>query len=176
MDKKLVLEKLFDKKMIKVLRLLINNPGREFYLREMSKITKVSPATTYRIVKTLKELELVQEKKNKYLKLYSANQKNLSIFQDLLEDKSAALKEFVEFVSKMQGVKQVILHGDEEKDKASIIIVGEGSSQEQISSKVVEIKERFAFNIIYMFLSPDQYSQMSSMGLFSGKKVVLFST
>ncbi len=176
MDKKLVLEKLFDKKMIKVLRLLINNPGREFYLREMSKITKVSPATTYRIVKTLKELELVQEKKNKYLKLYSANQKNLSIFQDLLEDKSAALKEFVEFVSKMQGVKQVILHGDEEKDKASIIIVGEGSSQEQISSKVVEIKERFAFNIIYMFLSPDQYSQMSSMGLFSGNKVVLFST
>lgn len=175
MDKKLVLETLFDKKIIKVLRLLINNPEREFYLREIAKITKVSPATTYRILKSLKQLELVQEKKNKYLKLYSANQKNLAMFSDLLEDKSAAMREFIEFISKVQGVRQTILHGDEEKDKASIIIVGEGANQEYINSKVVEIKERFGFNIIYMFLSPDQYSQMSSMGLFSGKKVVLFS-
>jgi DNA-binding MarR family transcriptional regulator len=175
MDKKQVLEKLFDRKIIKILRLLINNPEREFYLREIARLTKVAPATTYRIIKTLRELELVQEKKNKYLKLYSANQKNLSMFQDLLEDKSAALREFVEFVSKLQGVKQIILHGEEEKDKASMIIVGEGTGQEQITTKVVEIKERFAFNIIYMFLSPDQYSQMSSMGLFSGKKVILFS-
>jgi DNA-binding IclR family transcriptional regulator len=103
MDKKQVLEKLFDKKIIKVLRLLINNPDKEFYLREIGKLTKVSPATTYRIVKTLKELELIQEKKNRYLKLYSANQKNLAMFTELLEDKSAALKEFVEFVSKLQG-------------------------------------------------------------------------
>lgn len=175
MDKKLVLEKLFDKKIIKVLRLLINNSGRDFYLREISRLTKVSPATTYRIVKTLKELELVQEKKNKYLKLYSANQKNMAIFQDLLEDKSAALRDFVDAVSKLTGVRQIILHGEEERDKVSIIIVGDGTIQDQINSKVVEIKERFAFNIIYMFLSPDQYNQMSSMGLFSGKKVILFS-
>jgi DNA-binding MarR family transcriptional regulator len=175
MDKKLVLETLFDKKIIKVLRLLINNPEREFYLREIAKLTRVSPATTYRILKTLRQLDLVLEKKNKYLKLYSANQKNLAMFSDLLEDKSAALREFVEFISGVQGVKQTILHGEEDKEKASIIIVGEGANQELINNKIMEIKEKFGFNIIYMFLSPDQYSQMSSMGLFSGKKVILFS-
>jgi DNA-binding MarR family transcriptional regulator len=175
MDKKQILEKLFDKKIIKVLRLLINNPEREFYLREIARLTKVSPATIYRIIKTLKELELVVEKRNKYLKIYSANQKNLSMFVELLEDKSVAMREFVEFMAGISGVKQIILHGEEEKDKANVIIVGVGVSQEQINSKVVEIKERFSFNLIYMFLSPDQYAQMSSMGLFSGKKVILFS-
>ncbi|MFA6073707.1 MAG: winged helix-turn-helix domain-containing protein [Candidatus Woesearchaeota archaeon] len=175
MDKKKILETLFDKKIIKVLRLLINNPDKEFFLREISRSAKVSPATTHRILKTLKELELVVEKKNRYLKLYSANQKNLSMFSDLLEDKSAALREFVEFISTVKGVQQVMLHGEEERDKASIIIVGEGSNQESINSKVVELKERFNFTIIYMFLSLDQYSQMSSMGLFSGRKVILFS-
>jgi len=175
MDKKQVLERLFDKKIIKILRLLINNPDREFYLREIAKLTKVPPATTFRIVKMLKELELIQEKKNRYLKLYSANQKNLAMFTELLEDKSAALKEFVEFVSKLQGVIQIILHGEEGKDRASIFIIGANSDHEAINAKVVEIKERFAFSIIHTFLSPDQYAQMSSMGLFSGKKVNLFS-
>lgn len=175
MDKKQVLERLFDRKIIKVLRLLINNPNREFYLREIAKLTKVSPATTFRIVKTLKELELIVEKKNKYLKVYSANQINLAMFAELLEDKSAALREFVEFASKLSGVSQIILHGEEDKDKASIIIVGEGTSSELIPPKVIEIKEKYAFSIIHMFLSPQQYSQMSSMGLITGKRVALFS-
>ncbi|MGV8169348.1 MAG: winged helix-turn-helix domain-containing protein [Candidatus Nanoarchaeia archaeon] len=175
MDKKKILETLFDKKIIKVLRLLINNPDREFYLREISKLTKVSPATTHRILKSLKELDLVQEKKNRYLKLYTANQKNLAMFSELLEDKSAALREFVETIQVVQGVQQIILHGEGDKDKANVIIVGDEAGKEAVNSKVVEIKERFNFTIIYMLLSPEHYEQMSSMGLFSGKKVILFT-
>jgi len=175
MDKKKVLETLFDRKIIKILRLFINNPAKEFYLREISRMAKVSPATTHRILKSLKELELVLEKKDRYLKLYFANQKNLAMFSELLEDKSAALREFVEVASQVLGIKQILLHGDADKDRASIIIVGEGVNQEMINSKVVELKERFAFTIIYTLLSPDHYDQMSSMGLISGKKVTLYS-
>ncbi|MGV8162749.1 MAG: winged helix-turn-helix domain-containing protein [Candidatus Nanoarchaeia archaeon] len=175
MDKKKILETLFDKKIIKVLRLLINNPTKEFYLREISKLTKVSPATTHRILKTLKDLELINEKKNRYLKLYTANQKNLSMFNELFEDKSAALREFVESASNVQGVQQIILHGEGDKDKANVIIVGDEAGKETVNAKVVEIRERFAFSVIYMLLSPEHYEQMSSMGLFSGKKVILFT-
>jgi DNA-binding transcriptional ArsR family regulator len=176
MDKKQLIEKLFDKKMIKILRLLINNPEKEFYLREISRQTKVPVATTFRIIKLLKEVELIDEKKNKYLKVYRANQKNISVFSELLEDKSSALREFVDYVSKLSGISQLILHGEEYKDKASIFIIGTNSDHEAINVKAVEIKEKFAFNIIHTFLSQNQYEQMTSMGLFSGKKVNLFST
>ncbi len=176
MDKKKVIETLFDKKIVKILRLLVNNQGRDFYLREIARTTKVSPATTYRTLKLLKDLELVEEKKNRYLKVYCSNPKNISMFADLLEDKSAALREFTEFISTVVGINQVILHGDEERERASIIIVGTGVNQELINPKVVELKERFNFSIIYMVLSQDQYDQMVSMGLYSGKKAVLFNS
>jgi DNA-binding transcriptional ArsR family regulator len=175
MDKKRVLETLFDRKMVKILRLLVNNQGREFYLREIARATKVSPATTYRTLKLLKGLEMVEEKKDRYLKVYSAHPKNILMFADLLEDKSAALREFTDFIATVPGVQQAILHGEEEKERASIIIVGIGVSQEMINPKVVEIKGRFNFTIIFMVLSPDQYTQMLNMGLYSGKKTVLFA-
>jgi hypothetical protein len=46
MDKKRIVEALFDKKIIKILRLFINNPDKTYYLREISRITKVPPAST----------------------------------------------------------------------------------------------------------------------------------
>ncbi len=175
MDKKKVLETLFDKKIVKILRLLMNNPEKEFYLREIAKMAKVSPATTYRILKTMKALELVYEEKNRYLKVYYLNRKNAGMFAELFEDKKSALQEFSEFMAVLPGVGMVILHGSEEKDKASILIVGEGVNQEAIRSKVLEIKEKYSFNIIYLVLGSEQYAQMLSMGLYPGKKVVLFS-
>lgn len=175
MDKKKILETLFDKKVVKILRLLMNNPEKEFYLREIAKMTKVSPATTYRVLNTMKELDLVYEEKNRYLKVYYLNRKNTSMFADLFEDKKSAIQEFAEFMGAQQGVHMVILHGSEEKDKASVLVVGESMDQEAIRLKAVDIKEKYSFNIIYLVLGPEQYRQMLSMGLYPGKKVILYS-
>ena len=175
MDKKKVIETLFDKKIIKILRLFINNPDKELYLREISKLTKVSPASTYRILKLLKELELVYEEKTKYLKTYFLNRQNAAMFAELLEDKRSALQEFSDFIKGISGVNMVVLHGNEEKDKASILIVGEDIDKESIRLKVLDIKGKYAFNIIHLILGSEQYNQMLSMGLYPGKKVVLFS-
>jgi len=174
-DKKKVLETLFDRKVVKILCLLMNNPDEEFYLREIAKMSKVSPATTYRVLNTMKALELVYEEKNRYLKVYYLNRKNTVMFADLFEDKKSALQEFSEFMSNLLGVHMVILHGSEERDKASILVVGEKIDQDAIRLKAVEIKEKYAFNIIYLVLGQEQYNQMLSMGLYPGKKVVLFS-
>jgi len=174
MDKKRVVETLFDKKIIKILRLFINNPDKAYYLREISRMTKVSPASAHRIIAQLKGLELINETKDRYLKTYAADPKNLEMFSGLLEDKKSAIKEFTDFISTVTGVNRVILHGDEERDKASILVVGEGLDQNIIRDKTNDIKERYKFNIIYLILAPSQYDQMLSMGLYRGRKVVLY--
>ena len=175
MDKRKVLETLFDPKIIKVLKLFINNPDSEYYLREVSRLTRVSPATTYRILKMMKSLELVYEERTKHLKTYYLNQKNASIFKDLLEDKTSAIQEFTEFIKQAPGVSMAVQHGLEERNKASVLVVGENIDQEAIRERVVDIKERYSFTIIYLVLDPGQYEQMLSMGLYSGRKKVLFS-
>lgn len=174
MEKKKIIETLFDKKVVKILRLFINNPDTNYYLREISRIVKVSPASTFRILQSMKELELIEEKKLKHLKTYNLNESNASIFFDLLEDKRSAIQEFTEFIKKVQGVKKAILHGKEEKDKASVLVVGEAIDQNTIRDKVLEIKQKYAYNLIFLVLDSDQYDQMSEMGLYPGKKKVLY--
>lgn len=175
MEKKKVVETLFDAKVIRILRLFINNPTQKYYLREVAKITKVPAATTYRIIKTMKGLELLEEEKIKHLKLYVLNEKNASPFMELLEDKRSVLQEFSEFISGVEGVQLAVLHGKEEKDKASVLIVGVNILQDVIRQKVVELRQKYGFNLIYLVLDPEQYEQMVSMGLYPGKKINLFS-
>ena len=176
MDRKALVEKLFDKKLIKILRLFVNNPDKEYYLREISRITKVSLASTHRILNQLKELELIKENKEKYLKTYISRPENIEVLSGLLEDKKTAIKEFSDFISGTRGVDIVIQHGEEEKEKASVLIVGEDMDQNSVREKTNEIKEKYKFNIIYLFLSRAQYEQMSSMGLYKGKKVILYKS
>lgn len=175
MDKKKILETLFDPKVIKILKMFINHPVEQYYLREVARITKVPPATTYRILKTMRDLELLNEAKFKHLKTYSLNKENSVMFAELLEDKRSAMVEFTDFVPSVEGIDMVILHGKEEADKASVLIVGRGINQDLIRDKTVGIKEKYKFNIIYLILAPEQYEQMLSMGLYPGKKVMLFS-
>ena len=174
MDKKKVIETLFDKKIIKILRLFVNNPERQYYLREIARMTKVPPASTHRIIMQLKELELIIEYKDRYLKTYAANEQNLKIFSGFLEDKKSAIQEFAEFIKTIEGVEMALQHGKEERDKVSVLIVGDGIDQIMIRDKTNEIKEKYKFNIIYLLLSPMQYEQMASMGLYPGKKIILW--
>lgn len=174
MDKKEILEKLFDKKMIKVLKLFINNPDEEYYLREIAKMTRVPPATVFRILKTLKDLELISELKVKHLKTYEFNPENSSFLIDLLEDKTSALQEFTQFISGVSGVDMAVLHGKEEKEKASILIIGDNIDGDAIREKIVDIKQKYKFNIIHLVVLPNQYQQMVSMGLYPGRKQTIY--
>ena len=50
---------LFDSKIIAILKEFFAKPDHEFYLRELSRASKVSLATTSRIVSKLEDLELI---------------------------------------------------------------------------------------------------------------------
>jgi hypothetical protein len=52
--------------------------------------------------------------------------------------------------------------------------VGQEVDAGALSRLVGEIKERYKFTVLHMTLSPQQYEQMLSLGLYGGEKSVLY--
>lgn len=144
-------------------------------MREVAKKTKIPVATTFRIINKLKELEIINEFKIKKFKVYRINiNKNTEFLQDIIAQKKSALNDFVEKTSLIDEIQTIILHGKEEKNKANILLIGHNIPVEKVKTFVVEIKESYDFTIIDLNLEPDQFSKMSEMGLFPGRRTVLF--
>lgn len=174
MDKKDVLAGLIDENMLKLLKAFINNPGQEYYLRELAKRTRVPPASTYRILHQLKKLELITEHKMKRFKFYSLHDENAAFLADILADRKSAVQEFVDAIKDDTNIKMLVLHGKEERSKANILLIGNNIDMDRVRAAALHAKELYAFNIIHLTLDPEQYNQMSSMGLYPGKKVILY--
>lgn len=169
-----LLEALISPSTLKILKLFINNEDQQYYLREIAKVTRIPPATTYRVLQHLTDIGLVDVSVIKRFKLYSLNIDNSRFLVDILQDRKSAVMEFVNSIKSFDGVQMVVLHGKEEKDKASVLVIGNGMDIESIKRNGVYMSDKYKFNIILLVLSPDQYNQMSSMGLYPGKKKILF--
>lgn len=169
-----IFESLVNPSTLKILRLFINNEDQQYYLREVARVTKVPPASTYRILQVLVDKGILTIQTIKRFKLYALNQESSNFLIELLQDRKSAVTEFVNSVREFDGVQMVILHGKEEKDKASVLVIGKDMDTDSIKRNAVYLGEKFKFNIILLTLTPEQYNQMSSMGLYSGKKRVLF--
>ena len=163
MSAKNIVEEFFDKKVLSILKLFLFDETGQFYLREVSKKARVPVATTFRIVNKLKDMGIVEETVIKKTKLYSlSHNKDTKILSELLEEKKTVIEEFVEAVSKIDNVQMIVKHGEETKDKTLV------------KKKVGDIKEKYDFNIIEYVLEPGVFNQMSTGGLISGKKVILW--
>ncbi len=170
-----LLEGLFDKKRMTLIRLFLDHPEQEYGVREAAKATRLSPATAYRIIRLLVKLEIVDERKIKKLRLYRlALTKETKFLDELLAVKKSAIEEFVERASGVRGVDALIQHGKAAKEKVSILVIGQEVDTAALSLIVGEIKAQYRFTVLILTLAPDQYEQMSSMGLYAGEKLVLF--
>lgn len=170
-----LLEHLFDKKKILIVRQFLAQPDREWTLQELSKASKVPLATTFRILHHLLTLELLQETKIKHLKTYKlAETAATKYLSSIMETGKSALDAFVEQIKDVSGVEQVILHGKQTKDKANILIIGKMVDTTLIHEINRKILEQYHFTIIMLSLDPNQYEQMVSMGLYSGTKKELY--
>ena len=165
MDKKEILTGLLDEQLLKIFKTFINNPEQQFYLRELAKKTRVAPASTYRVLKQLLKLELIQEVKMKKFKFYNLNQENANFLADILADRKSAVQEFLTLIKEDEHIEMIVLHGKEERLKANILIMGNNIDQELIRTSALYVKETYNFNIIHLTLDTDQYNQMSSMAL-----------
>lgn len=169
-----VLKSLISPSVFKILKVFINNDDAQFYLREVAKLSKVPPATTYRVLQQLVNADVLVVEQIKRVKLYSLNNETAYFLVEMLQDRKSALVEFVESVKSFDGLQMVVLHGKEEKDRANVLVIGNEMDVDSIKRNAVYISDKYQFNIILLTLTPEQYNQMSSMGLYPGKKKLLY--
>jgi Fe2+ or Zn2+ uptake regulation protein len=173
-DKSIILS-LIDPKISKILSTLVNNP-KAFYLKELADLSDVPTASTYRILLKLEKLNIIQVMKISKFKLYTlSSNKDTKFLQNLFLEKQNALENFISRVKKDPSIESVLLHGDTEDDKANLIIIGEKLDSEFLDGISEEILNESGFQISFVTIDDAQFKKMTSMGLYSGKKRLLYS-
>lgn len=169
------LSALFDQKILAILAVLVNDSTGGLYLREISKYSKISDATTYRIIKKLVNLNFVKQQNIKKLKLYTFkhNEKTSFLYKMLKKD-IQVLEVFVKEVKALEGVEAILLHGQESNQRANLLLIGTTIDTQKIKEICNNIREKFNFIISPLILAREQFEQMSNMGLYSGKERILF--
>ncbi|MCK5283592.1 MAG: hypothetical protein KAK00_09390 [Nanoarchaeota archaeon] len=170
-----LLEELFDKKIVGVIKFFLLNKDKEFYLQEISNSVKIPIATVFRIVGKLKEHRIVDEIRIKKFKLYRcADNENIAFLESFIKEGKRIIDNFVIIVSKVENVEEIILHGKETEDKANVLLMGKGINYNEIKKICVEFKEKYNYTINSLSLEREQYNQMSAMGLYAGNKKTLY--
>jgi DNA-binding MarR family transcriptional regulator len=169
-----ILEELFDKKTLAVLRLFSSNGEKQYYLREIAKATRVPIATVFRITRKLVLMGVVTEIKIKKFKLYQySTGKEAKFVDQLIEVRRGAVEEFIDLIRAVDGIQQVILHGKKLKDKANLLVIGANVPPEPLKQAVAQVKESVGFTILYTILEAHQYEQMVHMGLIGDDRQIL---
>ncbi len=177
MDTASLLEGLFDSKKMKVIRVMMQDTSKQYYLRELSKSANVPVATTFRIIQKLMALGLVKQIKVSKFKVYQWQDNEKSKFvEQIMKEDLRILSYFVEELKKISGVQLVIQHGREMPDKANVLIIGDFVNHEELKKIVLMINEKYKFKISHLTLTEEQYKQMLTMGLYAGTKKTLFDS
>ncbi len=175
MHDKNLLENLFDSKSLKILRCFIDDKEKQFYLREISKLCAVPVSTTFRIVNKLVEMKVVERIIINKFKLYKlAENDNSAFLIKVLKEKPMAIDYFVNSAKDIVSVDEIILHGKQIKNKASLLLIGGNIDSDKIKLLCSDIKEKHNFVISVLSLTRIQFEQMSSMDLFPREKKVLY--
>ena len=170
-----ILEELFDKKKIRILKLFLRDKENEFYLREISRLSRVPVASAFRIVRTLVSLGILREIRMKQFKIYMlAQNKTVEYLDAIMKEETRIIDLFVDQVRHLSGISIIVQHGEEKKDKANLLIIGADVSAGEIKRVCAEIRDTYAYSIHTLTLTQEQFEQMSSMGLYPGKKKVLY--
>ena len=170
-----ILKQLFDKKILRIIDVFLQNKDKQFYLRELGRAANVSPATTYRIIGKLVKSEIIEEIKISKFKVYkiiiSEKTKGLA---KLLKEEVNPLEIFVEKAKIINGIDSIILQGKKTNKSAIILIIGNDNVSKKAETIVKEIKQKHNFNIDLVILSDLQFRQMTKLGVYSGDKNILW--
>jgi len=172
-----ILEELFDKKIIEILKCFFRDQAKEQYLQEISKKSNVSMASCSRILSKLERLEIIEVKMVSRFKLYKLDENDkVKFLSKLFKEDLKVMQKFAGAASKIKGIKAIILHGKEQKDRANVLLIGENINPGEVKALCSEINNKYKFIISPLALTADQYNQMSQMGLYSGQKRILWQS
>ena len=170
-----VLKQLFDKKILRIIHVFLQNKNKQFYLRELSRAANVSPATTYRIIGKLVKAGIIEEIKISKFKVYKIiiNEKTKGLSK-LLKEEVNPLEIFVDKAKEIKGIDSIILHGKKTNKSSNILIIGKDDVSKKVDGVVMDIKQKHNFKIDFLILSKQQFKQMTKLGVYSGEKKILW--
>ena len=172
-----ILKSLIGPKMGRILQIFVDNDQTEYYLREISTLSSVPVASVFRIIDRFVKLSIIDVIYIKKIKLYKLSKtKEAFILSKLFKQEISPIDVFVDKINNIGGVNQIILHGKPTKSKANILIIGDNVDSLLISDAIQGIKGAYQFIITSLALTHEQYSQMLSMGLYSGEKKIVYSS
>ena len=175
MEDSAFLEDLFDPKLMAILKLFFQNKNSSFYLREISKQAKVPEATTFRILKKLTTLEVVDLKLVNKFKFYQlAENDRVKLLGNLISKDPVAM--YVESIKALEGIKAVMLYGAQKPHEANVIVIGDQVDKQELSHASERIQSQMQFKVNHLYFSSQQFEQMSSMGLYNRPKKILWKT
>lgn len=124
-------------KELNTLKIFFEEPNREFNVREVARILKIAPATASKKLNYFKEKEVLNERKERFLKLYKSNLENelykdLKIFYNIRKIKESKL---IDALNKFYLKPTIVLFGsaisglDTETSDFDLFIISEKTKE-----------------------------------------------
>lgn len=174
MGKKEVIEQLLDRKKAAVLRVLLA-ATEEMYLQEISQKSNVPLSSTFRILQGLTKARLVDRRKWKTSTLYQCpSSEGILFLREVFLESFDGVQEFTSQAIQLPQVLQVLLHGQQTKKQANILVIGERIDPLPLETASQNLKTK-GFDLSYLLLTKEQYTQLERMGLYAGEKKVLYA-
>jgi predicted transcriptional regulator with HTH domain len=158
-----MLERLFTSRTrVNILNLFYASPEKEFYLREIARLTGENPNGVAREAKNLVELNILQEGSRGYLRVFSIN-RNSSIFEEMKEiflRTEGALSLLRQEIKTLNGVRYALVYGAFAKrlktDEIDLLLVGEANG-DAVAKTVSVIAQKVGRKVYYMLWSEGDY-------------------
>ncbi len=169
-----ILKELFDQKILNILELFLQNKEKQFYLREISKLSNVPVATTYRIVNKLVSLEFIQETQISKFKIYQLSKgEKARALEDTFRRGANPLQIFVDKLKSISEINKILL--EEKKDNsAKFLLIGESIPLKKLERLCKETKEDSGISINFLILSNLQFQKMTEIGLYKKEDKLLW--
>ena len=170
-----ILKDLFDEKVIGIMNIFINNPEKQFYLSELSKLSRINISTTFRILNKLSEQGFLKMVVIGKVKMYQmdGNEKTRALVNFLKKGKEDPLDIFIEKIKTNPRVK-IIIQESKTPNEAKILIVGDYLSKEKLQKTAEEIKEKYNFRISFAEIFESQFNDLKNFHNYGFEKKIIW--
>ena len=170
-----VLAGLLDDKLIRIISVFLKNPEKRFYLSEVSKISGINAATTFRILNKLGKENLLKIMVLGKVRTYqlSKGERATSLAGLLKKGEADVLDLFCDRMPQFGMIKFILLDS-RTHNSAKLIIVGNNSYRDRIERVCDRIEEEKRFKITFVELTPVQYNGLKGSSAFNLDKKIIY--